>query len=122
MTLVDHNISESLNKDKSLHPPFWIDMSKLFELYVFKKLGERFPLDGEVKYHQKHNRQEPDFILNTKNGIQAVVDAKYKPRYQTGNPSIDDARQLAGYTRLNSIYKELNIDSDFVYLLSPCSF
>ncbi|MHC6199717.1 5-methylcytosine restriction system specificity protein McrC [Elizabethkingia miricola] len=124
LTLVDHNISESLNKDKSLHPPFWIDMSKLFELYVFKKLGERFPLDGEVKYHQKHNRQEPDFILNTKNGIQAVVDAKYKPRYQTGNPSIDDARQLAGYTRLNSIYKELNIDPDVIipaYFIYPAN-
>lgn len=74
-------------------------MSKLFELYVFKKIRERFPYEGEVKYHQKYNRHEPDFILNTNCGLKAIVDAKYKPRYKSGNPSMEDARQLAGYTR-----------------------
>ncbi|WP_407485521.1 5-methylcytosine restriction system specificity protein McrC [Elizabethkingia miricola] len=124
LALKDHNISKNSNNKKTLHPSFWIDMSKLFELFVFKKLKEHFPEENEVIYHQKHNRQEPDFIINTKNGIQAVVDAKYKPRYQTGNPSIDDARQLAGYTRLNSIYKELNIDPDVIipaYFIYPAN-
>ena len=86
-------------------------MSKLFELYVFKKLKTQFPEEGQVKYHEKRNRQELDFIINTPN-IKAVVDAKYKPRYASGNPSMDDARQLSGYTRLNSVYKELGIGND----------
>lgn len=122
LALTDHNIAKSLDKDKSLHPPFWIDMSKLFELYVFKKLRERFPYEGEVKYHQKYNRHEPDFILNTNCGLKAIVDAKYKPRYKSGNPSMEDARQLAGYTRLNSIYKELGLSKDIIipaYFIYP---
>lgn len=122
LKLVDYNISKSSEENKIKHPPFWIDMSKLFELYVFKKLREQFPQEGEVNYHQKFNRQEPDFILNTKCGLKAVVDAKYKPRYKKGNPSIEDARQLAGYTRLNSIYKELGIEDDVLitaYFIYP---
>lgn len=122
LKLIDYNISNSNVVDKIKHPPFWIDMSKLFELYVFKKLREYYPNDGEVKYHQKHNRQEPDFILNTRCGLKAVVDAKYKPRYKKGNPSMEDARQLAGYTRLNSIYKELCIEEDRIisaYFIYP---
>lgn len=122
LALTDHNISKSLDKNKSLHPPFWIDMSKLFELYVFKKLRERFPQEGEVKYHQKYNRHEPDFILNTNCGLKAVVDAKYKPRYKSGNPSMEDARQLSGYTRLNSIYEKLDFSKDEIipaYFIYP---
>lgn len=108
LALQDYNISCHNEHEKTMHPPFWIDMSKLFELYVFKKLKTQFPEEGQVKYHEKRNRQELDFIINTPN-INAVVDAKYKPRYASGNPSMDDARQLSGYTRLNSVYKELGI-------------
>lgn len=122
LKLQDQNISSRNHTGKVLHPRFWIDMSKLFELYVFKKLRQRFPIAGEVKYHAKFNRQEPDFILNTECGLKAVVDAKYKPRYKSGNPSMADARQLAGYSRLNSVYKELNLEDSIVipcYLVYP---
>jgi len=122
LNMSDYNVSKNSKNCKIKHPPFWIDMSKLFELYVFKKLKQKFPLEGEVKYHEKYNRQEPDFILNTKSGIKTVVDAKYKPRYSRGNPSMKDARQLAGYTRLNSIYKELKLTTDCIipaYFIYP---
>jgi len=122
LALNDYNISKNSNKAKTLHPPFWIDMSKLFELFVFGKLRDRYSLEGEVQYHKKFNKQEPDFILNTNCGIKAVVDAKYKPRYSNGNPTMEDARQLAGYTRLNSVYKELGIENDDVisaYFIYP---
>ncbi|MES2380779.1 MAG: hypothetical protein V4538_07045 [Bacteroidota bacterium] len=114
LALRDYNIARSVSAEKCLHPPFWIDMSKLFELFVFKKLKEEFSGEGEVKYHQKFYGQEPDFIINTSTGLKAIVDAKYKPRYQNGNPSIADARQLAGYTRLNKIYEELGINDSRV--------
>lgn len=122
LKLTNYNISNSINPEKVKHPPFWLDMSKLFELYVFMKLKQQFPNDGEVKYHQKFNRQEPDFILNTRSGIKAIVDAKYKPRYRNGNPSMVDARQLSGYARLNKIYEELNIEEHKiipVYFIYP---
>ncbi|MFK7032765.1 5-methylcytosine restriction system specificity protein McrC [Flavobacterium oreochromis] len=93
-------------------PPFWIDMSKLFELYVFAKLKEIFPDKNEVKYHQKFNGLEPDFILNSKDGkYQMVVDAKYKQRYSYTNISIDDIRQVSGYARMKSIYKALGMEN-----------
>lgn len=122
LALNDYNISKNSNKAKTLHPPFWIDMSKLFELFVFGKLRDKYSLEGEVQYHKKFNKQEPDFILNTNCGIKAVVDAKYKPRYSNGNPTMEVARQLAGYTRLNSVYKELGIENDDVisaYFIYP---
>ena len=106
------------------YPPHWIDMSKLFELYVFKKLREKFSGADEVKYHEKRHYQELDFIINEKkgNGIKAVVDAKYKPRYKNGNPTKEDARQLSGYSRLTSVYEELGINDDHiipVYIIYP---
>ena len=92
-------------------PPFWIDMSKLFELYVFAKLKELFPLNGEVEYHIKTNRQELDFIINSKDKrYQMVVDAKYKPQYKDGNISKEDIRQVSGYARMKSIYRELGME------------
>ncbi|MGC5745570.1 5-methylcytosine restriction system specificity protein McrC [Chryseobacterium sp. NFX27] len=111
LALQDYNISRNSNSEKCIHPPFWIDMSKLFELYVFKELRKKFPGINEVKYHNKFNKQELDFIINTPI-IKAVVDAKYKPRYKDGNPSMNDARQLAGYTRLHKVYDELGIGGD----------
>jgi 5-methylcytosine-specific restriction enzyme subunit McrC len=120
LKLMDHNLSKSANELRK-YPPHWIDMSKLFELYVFKKLREKFKGSNEVVYHYKSNYQELDFIIKS-GDFKAVVDAKYKPRYKTGNPSMEDARQLAGYSRLNSIYKELEIDNDQlipVYFVYP---
>ena len=84
-------------------------------------MREKYDKPGEVKYHFKTNYQELDYIINS-NGFQAVVDAKYKPRYKYGNPSKEDARQISGYARLNSVYKELKIESDItipIYFIFP---
>lgn len=95
-------------------PPYWIDMSKLFELYVFKKLREKYPKSGAVTYHMRSNRQELDFVVDTENmlgeKVQLVVDAKYKPRYESKNIGMDDARQLSGYARLRNIYNLFKIN------------
>lgn len=111
-----YNIQNTELTSKVKTPVFWIDMSKLFELYVFKKLRDIFPKNGDLTYHLKTNRQELDFLLDhtDENGekLQMVIDAKYKPRYENGNISTDDARQISGYARLKSIYKTLNVDRD----------
>lgn len=107
-----YNISTA-NSTTINTPPFWIDMSKLFELYVFSKLKERFTEHKEVTYHQKFNYLEPDFIVNTNDGVtKMVVDAKYKPQYQEGNVSTEDIRQISGYARLKKIYKFLEFEED----------
>ncbi len=100
----------STNKYKT--PPFWIDMSKLFEMFVFKKLREKFPSKGEVIYHKKFNGLEPDYLINAStNSFKMIVDAKYKPKYLSENLKLDDVRQLSGYARLKSIYREFGIDN-----------
>ena len=40
LKLLDHNLTKT-SEVKKAYPPHWIDMSKLFELYVFKKLREK---------------------------------------------------------------------------------
>lgn len=107
-----YNISQ-VSKTKYMTPPFWIDMPKLFELYLFKKLKEVFPLRNEVLYHKKFNSLEPDILLNSKDGKhKVVIDAKYKPRYEDGSISHNDAAQVSGYARLKSIGKALNIENN----------
>ncbi|WP_343635225.1 restriction endonuclease [Fluviicola sp.] len=101
-----------ISNQKILTPPFWIDMSKLFELYVYSKLKLQFPLPGEVIYHPSVNRLEPDFLIRSKDGhFVMVVDAKYKPQYVDNTITVDDARQISGYARLKMVY-ELLQESD----------
>lgn len=110
-----YNISQVSDR-KYKTPPFWIDMTKLFELYLFKKLKEVYPKRNEVIYHKKLHSLEPDILLNSSCGnYKVVIDAKYKPRYEEGVVSHKDAAQVSGYSRLKSVRKELNInDNDFL--------
>lgn len=107
-----YNISSAKSTEIKT-PPFWIDMSKLFELYVFAKLKEKFPLHHEVTYHKKFKGLEPDFIVNSNDGVyKMIVDAKYKPQYQDSNISKEDIRQISGYARMKSIYDFIGIEYD----------
>ncbi|WP_435352858.1 5-methylcytosine restriction system specificity protein McrC [Emticicia sp. SJ17W-69] len=109
-----YNISAANSTTVSV-PPFWVDMSKLFELYVFSKLKEKFTLHHEVTYHKTFNYLEPDFIIKTQDGTcKMVVDAKYKPQYQDGNISTEDIRQISGYARLKKVYEFLELEKDKV--------
>jgi 5-methylcytosine-specific restriction enzyme subunit McrC len=93
-----------------LTPPFWIDMSKLFELYVLGLLKDRF--GNAVQYHFTTSWNELDFLLNT-DEYKMVIDAKYKTKYQT-HYDIEDIRQVSGYARLKSVYKELGMKENEV--------
>ena len=97
-------------------PPFWIDMSKLFELYVLSKLRAVFTGRKEVQYHVKVDDQELDYLLKPTEWAEPyVIDAKYKPRYgERRGITIDDAREVSGYARLSGVYRELNMDADAV--------
>ncbi len=90
-------------------------MSKLFELYVYSKLRERFTHHKEVTYHKTFNYLEPDFIINSVDGkYKLVVDAKYKPQYLDGKISTDDIRQISGYARLEKVYRFFEYDDQKV--------
>lgn len=93
-------------------PPFWIDMSKLFELYIYRHLKQIFTGKKEIQYHLKAHYQELDYLLKPTMWPEPyVIDAKYKPRYKhSDNITLDDAREVGGYARLSSIYKKLGLD------------
>ena len=104
-----YNITETTQQKVAI-PPFWIDMPKLFELYVYKKLQEQFGSRGEVHYHFTADYTELDFLLNTPE-YKMVIDAKYKTVYEDSRV-IDDIRQVSAYARLERVYKALKIDDD----------
>lgn len=103
-----YNITETTQQKVTI-PPFWIDMPKLFELYVYKKLQEQFGGRGEVLYHFIADYTELDFLLNTPE-YKMVIDAKYKPIYEDSRV-IDDIRQVSGYARLTEVYKKLGLEN-----------
>lgn len=92
-------------------PPYWIDMSKLFELYVFKEL-RRYYSAKEIIYQFCTHRRFLDYLLDPEDGTPMVIDAKYKPRYHFEDPDIDDLRQVSAYARMEGVYKKLGIDED----------
>jgi len=85
-------------------PPFWIDMSKLFELYVFSLLKEEY---SEILFQPSANYGNPDFL---KTDEKLVIDAKYKLVYtEDGKYDIENIRQLSGYARDIGVLKKLEI-------------
>lgn len=97
-----YNIN-SINTNENVSvPPFWIDMSRLFELYVLGKLKDRFH-DG-VKYQFAKRWNILDYIVNTPD-YKIIVDAKYKLKYEH-TYIIDDIRQISGYARLKAVSDE----------------
>ena len=97
-----YNISNTGDKEVKT-PPFWIDMSKLFELYVLGLLKDRF--QKQVKYQFSTYGNELDFLLNS-HDYKMVIDAKYIPRWKD-NPNHENVRQVSGYARLDRVYESL---------------
>lgn len=96
---------EKVNKNEGGTPVFWIDMSRLYEVYVYGLLNRAygkqilFQIPG---YHQC----TADFIKLDEN---LIIDTKYKPKYENGNKGIiEDIRQISGYARDEKIIRHLN--------------
>lgn len=106
-----YNISRTTEKQPVDTPPFWIDMPRLFELYVYQKLLEANGHDTDkIKYQYSTYGNSLDILI--KDGDHSmIIDAKYKLQYRS-NLVHQDIRQVAGYARLNKVRKELDIDDD----------
>ncbi len=98
-----HNV-RTIEANKIQTQPFWINMPLLFELYAFTFLRKRY--GDDIHYQYKSNYQELDFLL-TLQGQEMVIDTKYKTKYGRGKNNKEDIRQLAGYARMDKVYKEL---------------
>ncbi len=78
--------------EKSM-PPYWIDMSLLFELYVYQKLQEAY--GKEIDYHVSSYGNEVDFV---KYDERLIIDTKYS-LYWKNKIQHEHIRQLSGYAR-----------------------
>ncbi|GEM_PF-1459196 len=80
-------------KEKSIFViPYYINMALLFELYVYKKLRERYE---HVFYQKKIERYIPDFLVKDRYRGSFIADAKYKNQIDK-----EDLKQVAFYGRL----------------------
>lgn len=113
----DYAIDNVSNKAGSV-PPFWIDMSRLFEVYVYSLLKRAYPnqIGFQVEGFEVSGKATAvDFI---KLDEKLIMDAKYKYRYvgQKENPDkemLDDVREVSAYARDRKILGQLGVlDSD----------
>lgn len=102
----DYSI-QNTEKNKEQYPPFHIDMSLLFELYVYSKLHKTYGKEILFQYHGKYG--DVDF-LNIKN--KTIIDTKYKEIYNQNKYKIEDIRQLSGYSRDINVIKKVGVDID----------
>ncbi len=111
-----YNITNTNKQETIQTPPFWIDMSKLFELYVLGLLKDVY--GDKIKYgnEAKGNYGLPDYLyLDEFNAF--IIDAKYREIYQSKSYYIDNIRQIAGYSRDLEIIRKLGVSEDKVI---PC--
>lgn len=88
--------------------PYWIDMSKIFELHVLKLLRKAFK-EG-VYYQKEYGDRIPDIILNL-DAVKAVIDVKYKD-YAKRSVDIEDIRQVAAYARMKPLFTDLKMENN----------
>lgn len=92
-------------------PVFWIDMSRLYEVYVYTKLYESY--DDKIKFQVPGYRKTAVDFLKTDEKV--IIDTKYKPKYDGSNGGIiEDVRQISAYARDKKILKALGADQSLV--------
>lgn len=94
---------------KTSVPPFWIDMSKLFEFYTLGLLKDRY--GAKLIFQAQGTYGQPDYLLADETN-KLILDAKYRPIYQGKGYHIDDVRQLSGYARDAKLLSELGYVSE----------
>ena len=104
-----------------LMPPFWIDMTGLFELYVYYLLTDAYGTENIVFQAKGSYGTRADYI-DVESGL--IIDAKYKPWYASlDNPKgkpIDDIRELSGYARDITIINQMKVSKTDNKYVPPC--
>ena len=102
----DYSIREASSEQHST-PPFWIDMARLYEMWVLCKLQKcsiNPVLFQEIGFY---GRQVADFVIREEN---LILDTKYKPKYMEDWVDIDDIRELSGNARDDRLLPNLPED------------
>ena len=102
----DYSISKTSSVNENV-PPFRLDMSLLYEHYVYGLLYDAY--GDKISYQYKGKTGFPDFRYCS-SSFKAILDTKYIPKYE--NVSLDNnvIRQLSGYSRDIPILRHLGYD------------
>lgn len=101
-------------------PPFVLDMSLLYEHYVYGLLYEAY--HEKISYQFSGETGFPDFLYRSR-VFKAILDTKYIPKYEKTKLDTYVVRQLSGYSRDLSVLKYLgykNIDEEAPTPPVPC--
>ena len=102
----DYSIREASSEQHST-PPFWIDMSRLYEMWVLSKLQKHSINPILFQENGFYGRQVADFVIREE---KLILDAKYKPKYVEDWVDIDDIRELSGNARDDRLLPNLPED------------
>lgn len=101
----DYSLENASNSSNTMSPPFWIDMPRLFEMYVYDKLNKAYP--EQIAFQVKgYGGSRVDYI---KKDEKLILDAKYKPCYKDSGELTADIREISGYARDFRIMKAMGV-------------
>lgn len=115
----DFSISKVSQKEEQI-TPFVLDMSLLYEHYVYGLLFEAY--HEKIAYQYKGRTGCPDFLYCSY-GFKAILDTKYIPKYAGQPLDTNVIRQLSGYSRDIPILRKLgysDIEEDNPIPTVPC--
>lgn len=102
----DYSINKVSSSDNKVIP-FTLDMSLLYEHYVYGLLNEAY--QDNITYQLKGKTGYPDFLFKSKK-YKAILDTKYIPKYENQSLETYVVRQLSGYSRDIPILRHLGYD------------
>ncbi|MBR0238807.1 MAG: hypothetical protein IJQ39_12005 [Thermoguttaceae bacterium] len=114
----DYSIKKAAGKKKST-PVFWLDMARLFEMYVYSILRKQY---GKSILYQFEGTdgETPDFLF--RNGDEScILDTKYI-NLDNVNRLYELVRQLAGYARDVKVLNKLGLSTEIDKTVVPCLF
>lgn len=102
----DYSINKISETDNKI-VPFVLDMSLLYEHYVYGLLYQAY--NNRIVYQYPGKTGIPDFLYSSKR-FKAILDTKYIPKYDLVALDTYVIRQLSGYGRDISILRRLGYD------------
>ncbi len=87
---------DNVNEENRLSPPFWIDMARLYEMWVWKRLTEASLHRIDFQKEGFYRKQVADYVIQDE---YLILDAKYKELYANNSSDINDIRELSGNAR-----------------------
>ena len=102
----DYSLSKTSSLDEYV-TPFTMDMSLLYEHYVYGLLYEAY--GDKIRYQFKGKTGKPDFLYRS-SSFKAILDTKYIPKYTDASLDTNVIRQLSGYSRDIPVLQYLGYD------------